>query len=98
MTISASVRGSFVIQGASRSDPATMPAAERSPVAQLAEHPAVNRRVVGSSPTRGARNSLHSGLKREGRPIEAPFLVLDLVPACALSTPPFRRARTALRR
>ena len=26
----------------------------RSPVAQLAEHPAVNRRVVGSSPTRGA--------------------------------------------
>ncbi len=34
---------------------ATMPAAERSPVAQLAEHPAVNRRVVGSSPTRGAR-------------------------------------------
>ena len=26
-----------------------------SPVAQLAEHPAVNRRVVGSSPTRGAR-------------------------------------------
>ena len=25
-----------------------------SPVAQLAEHPAVNRRVVGSSPTRGA--------------------------------------------
>src|SRR4051794_3294350 len=35
-------------------DAATMPAAERSPVAQLAEHPAVNRRVVGSSPTRGA--------------------------------------------
>src|SRR4051794_13111669 len=31
-----------------------MPRAEhRSPVAQLAEHPAVNRRVVGSSPTRG---------------------------------------------
>ena len=29
-------------------------AAARSPVAQLAEHPAVNRRVVGSSPTRGA--------------------------------------------
>ena len=28
--------------------------AERSPVAQLAEHSAVNRRVVGSSPTRGA--------------------------------------------
>ena len=26
----------------------------RSPVAQLAEHPAVNRRVVGSSPTRGS--------------------------------------------
>ena len=34
---------------------ATIPRAEhRSPVAQLAEHPAVNRRVVGSSPTRGA--------------------------------------------
>ena len=29
------------------------PAEHRSPVAQLAEHPAVNRRVVGSSPTRG---------------------------------------------
>ena len=33
---------------------ATLPAANRSPVAQLAEHSAVNRRVVGSSPTRGA--------------------------------------------
>ena len=31
-----------------------------SPVAQLAEHPAVNRRVVGSSPTRGAAKLLHS--------------------------------------
>src|SRR6187399_95977 len=31
------------------------PAEHRSPVAQLAEHPAVNRRVVGSSPTRGVR-------------------------------------------
>ena len=30
------------------------PLLPRSPVAQLAEHPAVNRRVVGSSPTRGA--------------------------------------------
>ena len=30
----------------------------RSPVAQLAEHPAVNRRVVGSSPTRGATTIL----------------------------------------
>ena len=29
----------------------------RSPVAQLAEHPAVNRRVVGSSPTRGVEES-----------------------------------------
>jgi hypothetical protein len=29
------------------------PLLPRSPVAQLAEHPAVNRRVVGSSPTRG---------------------------------------------
>ena len=33
------------------------PGARRSPVAQLAEHPAVNRRVVGSSPTRGARSA-----------------------------------------
>ena len=32
-------------------------AEHRSPVAQLAEHPAVNRRVVGSSPTRGATES-----------------------------------------
>ena len=32
-------------------------AARRSPVAQLAEHPAVNRRVVGSSPTRGVQGS-----------------------------------------
>ena len=31
------------------------PLLPRSPVAQLAEHPAVNRRVVGSSPTRGVR-------------------------------------------
>jgi hypothetical protein len=31
-----------------------LPLGGRSPVAQLAEHPAVNRRVVGSSPTRGA--------------------------------------------
>ena len=31
-----------------------------SPVAQLAEHPAVNRRVVGSSPTRGVRKFLQS--------------------------------------
>ena len=29
----------------------------RSPVAQLAEHPAVNRRVVGSSPTRGVEEA-----------------------------------------
>ena len=46
-----------------RVSPATMPPAERrSPVAQLAEHPAVNRRVVGSSPTRGA-SFLASGPK-----------------------------------
>ena len=32
--------------------------ADRSPVAQLAEHSAVNRNVVGSSPTRGARKPL----------------------------------------
>ena len=37
----------------------------RSPVAQLAEHSAVNRRVVGSSPTRGA--SLRKSLRRHGR-------------------------------
>src|SRR5436190_1976993 len=37
----------------------------RSPVAQLAEHPAVNRRVVGSSPTRGVRKApLLRGLAR----------------------------------
>ena len=33
-------------------------AEHRSPVAQLAEHPAVNRRVVGSSPTRGVLKPL----------------------------------------
>ena len=37
----------------SRSRGYNPPAEHRSPVAQLAEHPAVNRRVVGSSPTRG---------------------------------------------
>src|SRR5687767_15606842 len=41
--------------GRRREDAAIMLAPlPRSPVAQLAEHPAVNRRVVGSSPTRGA--------------------------------------------
>ena len=38
-------------------DFAAIAAEHRSPVAQLAEHPAVNRRVVGSSPTRGAAES-----------------------------------------
>src|SRR5207249_6250260 len=37
-------------------------AEHRSPVAQLAEHPAVNRRVVGSSPTRGASKEPAHGL------------------------------------
>src|SRR5438105_14719781 len=37
----------------SRSTATILRAEHRSPVAQLAEHPAVNRRVVGSSPTRG---------------------------------------------
>ena len=37
-----------------------------SPVAQLAEHPAVNRRVVGSSPTRGAAKYLQSAQNDEG--------------------------------
>jgi class 3 adenylate cyclase len=36
------------------------PLLPRSPVAQLAEHPAVNRRVVGSSPTRGATDRYFS--------------------------------------
>ena len=35
--------------------PGSLDCDSRSPVAQLAEHPAVNRRVVGSSPTRGVR-------------------------------------------
>src|SRR5207245_3280981 len=43
---------------------------ERSPVAQLAEHSAVNRRVVGSSPTRGARVNRGAG-RAAARP--APF-------------------------
>src|SRR5688572_5553090 len=38
--------------------------AARSPVAQLVEHPAVNRRVVGSSPTRGARP--FRGIRKNG--------------------------------
>ena len=37
------------------------PLLPHSPVAQLAEHPAVNRRVVGSSPTRGATPFWASG-------------------------------------
>src|SRR5918995_985444 len=40
------------------------PLLPRSPVAQLAEHPAVNRRVVGSSPTRGAENPPKRGASR----------------------------------
>src|SRR5688572_17066672 len=37
------------------------PPLPRSPVAQLAEHPAVNRRVVGSSPTRGVSKAPETG-------------------------------------
>ena len=37
--------------------PCGRPFGGRSPVAQLAEHPAVNRRVVGSSPTRGVKKA-----------------------------------------
>src|SRR5262245_40636830 len=56
----------------------------RSPVAQLAEHPAVNRRVVGSSPTRGVRKApqtlgfylLHSAQSRIFYPIFQPRPVL----------------------
>ena len=41
----------------------------RSPVAQLAEHPAVNRRVVGSSPTRGVGKApANRGLSFARRP------------------------------
>ena len=50
---------------------ATMPAAERSPVAQLAEHPAVNRRVVGSSPTRGALSTCRGERAGSPRPRES---------------------------
>src|SRR5207249_5610841 len=54
-------RSSF-FESAIRSEPISLDWASRvggrSPVAQLAEHPAVNRRVVGSSPTRGAENRL----------------------------------------
>jgi multidrug efflux pump subunit AcrA (membrane-fusion protein) len=53
--------------------PATISRAEHpSPVAQLAEHPAVNRRVVGSSPTRGACSGTIPlpALSREGERCE----------------------------
>ena len=61
--------------------------AERSPVAQLAEHSAVNRRVVGSSPTRGASLSKWWS-QNEGRPVaRAPFSVPDFVPAESLLAP-----------
>ena len=52
--------------------PGTLPAAP-SPVAQLAEHSAVNRRVVGSSPTRGAPDATVSCGKREGRLSQRPL-------------------------
>ena len=49
----------------------------RSPVAQLAEHPAVNRRVVGSSPTRGASKDLHIAVNVRGPAVRGRGL-LDL--------------------
>jgi hypothetical protein len=58
----------------------------RSPVAQLAEHPAVNRRVVGSSPTRGASNVLQTPRNRKGVSMDARFLYR--------SRPPSSRRRT----
>jgi hypothetical protein len=55
----------------------------RSPVAQLAEHPAVNRRVVGSSPTRGASKYLLNG-ETVRAPRWAPSVLLpDLLPDLA---------------
>ena len=51
--------------------------AERSPVAQLAEHSAVNRRVVGSSPSRELQDA-HEQAKRRAPVSTAPFLVLVL--------------------
>ena len=42
-----------------------------SPVAQLAEHPAVNRRVVGSSPTRGAATPVYAR-NAKGARVERP--------------------------
>ena len=45
----------------------------RSRVAQLAEHPAVNRRVVGSSPTAGVRNYLQTRWNGQAPPCEAPL-------------------------
>jgi hypothetical protein len=56
----------------------------RSPVAQLAEHPAVNRRVVGSSPTRGASQVLEIGTNWKGRPPMTPLSVPEFVPLSIL--------------
>src|SRR5690606_32331981 len=57
------------------------PAPIRSSVAQLAEHATVNRRVVGSSPTGGAKTAGH---RRCGDP---PAMIHSTF------TPPFRRGR-----
>ena len=46
----------------------------------MAEHPAVNRRVVGSSPTAGVENSLQIGQNVRRAPREAPFFVPNFVP------------------
>src|SRR5437667_163216 len=58
-------------------------AEHRSPVAQLAEHPAVNRRVVGSSPTRGVGGGGTRGspmnLRLRGRGFARPLLLWPMI-------------------
>ena len=57
-----------------------------SPVAQLAEHPAVNRRVVGSSPTRGVKKGpgnrvfLMGAVRRDVRRLAANLRLVDPCP------------------
>ena len=58
-------------------------AEHRSPVAQLAEHPAVNRRVVGSSPTRGVPKEPVNGAFRH---LWAESPALDFCPTFARLT------------
>ena len=84
--------------------------ADRSPVAQLAERSAVNRNVVGSSPTRGAQGKRESGnpepytrVRSAGAPRKQGWsypVDRDLIAhrresaASADAAPPRRRART----